>query len=419
MVTARIVNGSQPQDCTAWVPPTMEPGVSRTAALTAAETDVIRRKAQADGYAAGRLEGLAAGRQEAQDAAARLALVLDSLSRPFAVLDAAVEQELVALAFALARQLVRRELKADPGQIVGIVRDALQSLPVATRDIKVHLNPEDAKLVRRTPAGRRPGSRLDHRRGPAADARRCARGHGKLASRRAAGDAASARWSSNCSAAIAKAIGRSKPSGVAVTAVELAAGRATRWAEHLRAARERIGAQRGFVVEGVLSRMVGLAMEATGVEAPVGTLFLVETADGRRAEAEVVGFAGDRLFLMPTGETRGLRPGARVVPARHGLEVAVGRGMLGRVIDGAGQPLDGLGRVEHEDARAARRDADQPARAPPDPRAARRRRALDQRAVHRGPRAAHRPVRRQRRRQERPARHDDALHDGRRRSSSG
>ena len=69
-------------------------------------------------------------------------------SRPFTALDAAVEQELVALAFAFARQLVRRELKADPGQIVGIVRDALQSLPVATRDIKVHLNPADAKLVR-------------------------------------------------------------------------------------------------------------------------------------------------------------------------------------------------------------------------------------------------------------------------------
>jgi flagellar assembly protein FliH len=147
-MTARIVNGSQPEDCTAWVPPTMAPGVSRTAALTATEADAIRRGAQADGYAAGRLEGLAAGRQEAQETAGKLALVLESLSRPFTVLDAAVEQELVALAFALARQLVRRELKADPGQIVGIVRDALQSLPVATRDIKVHLNPEDAKLVR-------------------------------------------------------------------------------------------------------------------------------------------------------------------------------------------------------------------------------------------------------------------------------
>jgi flagellar assembly protein FliH len=147
-MTARIVNGSQPEDCTAWVPPTMEPGVSRTAALTATEADAIRHRAQAEGYAAGRLEGLAAGRQEAQEAAGRLALVLESLSRPFTVLDAAVEQELIALAFAFARQLVRRELKADPGQIVGIVRDALQSLPVATRDIKIHLNPADAKLVR-------------------------------------------------------------------------------------------------------------------------------------------------------------------------------------------------------------------------------------------------------------------------------
>ena len=126
----------------------MQPGVSRTAALTAAETDAIQRRAQAEGYAVGRLEGLEAGRQEARESAGRLALVLESLSRPFAALDAAVEQELVALAIALARQLVRRELKADPGQIVGIVRDALQALPVAARDIKVHLNPEDARLVR-------------------------------------------------------------------------------------------------------------------------------------------------------------------------------------------------------------------------------------------------------------------------------
>jgi flagellar assembly protein FliH len=126
----------------------MSSGVARTAVLTAAETDEIHRRAQADGYAAGRLEGLEAGRKEARESAGRLALVLESLSRPLTALDAIVEQELVELAFALARQLVRRELKADPGQVVGIVRDALQALPVATRDIKVHLNPEDAKLVR-------------------------------------------------------------------------------------------------------------------------------------------------------------------------------------------------------------------------------------------------------------------------------
>ena len=124
--------------------------------------------------------------------------------------------------------------------------------------------------------------------------------------------------------------------------------RGARWAARLGSARAHVGQHRGVVVEGVLSRMVGLAMEATGVEAPVGTLFMVETTDGRRAEAEVVGFSGDRLYLMPTGETRGLRPGARVIPARHDLEVGVGRAMLGRVVDGAGRALDSLGRIEHE-----------------------------------------------------------------------
>ncbi|HVN42289.1 MAG TPA: flagellar protein export ATPase FliI [Steroidobacteraceae bacterium] len=130
--------------------------------------------------------------------------------------------------------------------------------------------------------------------------------------------------------------------------VEVVQQRSSRWADRLRSARAQLGNQRGLVVEGVLSRMVGLAMEATGVEAPVGTLFLVETADGQRAEAEVVGFTDDRLFLMPTGDPRGLSPGARVAPATHDLEVGVGRSMLGRVIDGAGRPLDGLGRIEHD-----------------------------------------------------------------------
>ncbi|MFO1406054.1 MAG: flagellar protein export ATPase FliI [Steroidobacteraceae bacterium] len=133
-----------------------------------------------------------------------------------------------------------------------------------------------------------------------------------------------------------------------MTLADAVAGRGVRWAAQLRAARARAQGGRGLVVEGTLSRMVGLAMEAVGIEAPVGSLFLVETAGGSRAEAEVVGFSGDRLFLMPTGETRGLRPGARVSPARHDLEVPVGRGLLGRVLDGAGRPLDALGRIDHE-----------------------------------------------------------------------
>jgi flagellar assembly protein FliH len=59
-----------------------------------------------------------------------------------------VERELLTLAMALARQIVRRELKADPTQIIGIIREAIAALPVAAREVRVHLHPEDAAVVR-------------------------------------------------------------------------------------------------------------------------------------------------------------------------------------------------------------------------------------------------------------------------------
>ena len=96
-------------------------------------------------------------------------------------------------------------------------------------------------------------------------------------------------------------------------------------------------------VEGSLTRMVGLALEASGCQAAVGDVCDLLSSDGSRCEAEVVGFAGDRLFLMPTGEVHGLAPSARVVPRQRAGSVRVGPGLLGRIIDGTGAPLDGLG----------------------------------------------------------------------------
>ena len=79
-----------------------------------------------------------------------------------------------------------------------------------------------------------------------------------------------------------------------------------------------------FVVEGQLKRVVGLTLEAEGCQVEVGGRCQVETANGRNIEAEVVGFAGDRAFLMPTGEMSGLLPDARVVPDHRSNAVAVG-----------------------------------------------------------------------------------------------
>jgi flagellum-specific ATP synthase len=114
------------------------------------------------------------------------------------------------------------------------------------------------------------------------------------------------------------------------------------WTQRLVHARERMANTGEIIVEGTLNRMVGMTLEAIGCEVPVGGRCLIDTADGKRVEAEVVGFSGDKLFLMPTGDIRGLMPGARVIPTHGVTEVAVGDDLLGRVLDGAGRPLDGL-----------------------------------------------------------------------------
>ncbi len=111
---------------------------------------------------------------------------------------------------------------------------------------------------------------------------------------------------------------------------------------------------------GRLTRAVGLVLEAVGLRLPVGSDCLIELPPGyaqRTTEAEVVGFAGDRIFLMPQSEVAGLLPGARVYPleipginssaAEPGTKrLPVGEGMLGRVVDACGRPLDGLGPLD-------------------------------------------------------------------------
>ncbi|MGQ0529801.1 MAG: flagellar protein export ATPase FliI [Panacagrimonas sp.] len=99
------------------------------------------------------------------------------------------------------------------------------------------------------------------------------------------------------------------------------------------------------VVEGRLTRVVGLTLEAVGLSMQIGGRCRIDAADHTSIEAEVVGFSGDRTFLMPAGEMNGLLPNARVVPLTRRPEFPVGEGLLGRVLDSEGAPLDGLGRL--------------------------------------------------------------------------
>jgi len=92
---------------------------------------------------------------------------------------------------------------------------------------------------------------------------------------------------------------------------------------------------------GTLVRLVGLTLETRGIMAPLGACCEVVGQSGHRVEAEVVGFNDKTLFLMPFTDPVGVGPGDTVRVISNSAQVRLGNALLGRVIDGRGQPLDG------------------------------------------------------------------------------
>ncbi len=124
--------------------------------------------------------------------------------------------------------------------------------------------------------------------------------------------------------------------------------RTQKWLERLVPYVQRAEICPELVVEGQLSRMVGLTLEAVGCRAAIGSRCKVQSKNGQFIEAEVVGFAGDCIFLMPSGNPHGLEPGCRVIPLGSNSLAKVGFGLLGRVLDGSGKPLDNKGPLKTE-----------------------------------------------------------------------
>ena len=138
------------------------------------------------------------------------------------------------------------------------------------------------------------------------------------------------------------------------------------WPEFLSQCSGHLAAVTTIRAEGRLTRVAGLVMEAVGLRLPVGSTCLVSQDGMNPVEAEVVGFAGKKLFLMPTTDVFGLTPGAAVVPADSHVarpkpgrsnhpwrraedrtkHLPVGAGLLGRVLDAQGRPLDSLGALD-------------------------------------------------------------------------
>jgi len=142
-------------------------------------------------------------------------------------------------------------------------------------------------------------------------------------------------------------------------------GSAAKWQEFLHRAQRSVAHDSALEVRGTLTRLTGLVLEASGIRVPVGSQCVVSMKSQQPVLAEVVGFSGDKAFLMPAGDVHGLSSGAGVAPAaayvpvpRLGepvpadlgghagmLRLPLGDGLLGRVVDSQGVPMDRLGPI--------------------------------------------------------------------------
>ncbi|MFU2488446.1 flagellar protein export ATPase FliI [Thauera sp. WH-1] len=147
---------------------------------------------------------------------------------------------------------------------------------------------------------------------------------------------------------------------------------ATLWRDFLADGRRLVESSSPLEISGRLTRINGLVMEAAGIKLPLGSGCRILVPGGGAVEAEVVGFNGDKLYMMPTDDVFGLAPGARVLPMEVGVprlvpgkrigprrraadrakHLPVGDALLGRVVDGAGRPLDNQGPLTTQETRS-------------------------------------------------------------------
>lgn len=132
--------------------------------LTASQLEALQKQAYDEGFVQGkdegyqaglelgkeegRKQGLLEGQEEVQQILKRFEQILKFLSEPVEQVNLQVEEELLALAMATAKQIIRREINADPGQIIAVIKEGIAALPSGASKIKVFLHPADAEIAR-------------------------------------------------------------------------------------------------------------------------------------------------------------------------------------------------------------------------------------------------------------------------------
>jgi flagellar assembly protein FliH len=157
----RIISANEASDYVEWQEPHVEGKIASENSdgirpPTANQMRALHKDAYDEGFTMGRKEGRSKGytegRQEAEAESKqlfqKLEALFNSLAEPVSLLDDELEASIAELTLSIARQLVRREIKIEPGEIVAVVREAVRALPISARNPTIYLHPEDIQLVR-------------------------------------------------------------------------------------------------------------------------------------------------------------------------------------------------------------------------------------------------------------------------------
>jgi flagellar assembly protein FliH len=152
----RILSAGEANEYVEWQEPQVQGRIASSddgiRPPTANDMRMLHKDAYDEGFNMGRKEGRAQGytqaETESQQLFNELEALFNSLANPVAQLDDELETSIAELTLAIARQLVRREIKTEPGEIVAVVREAVRVLPISARNPTIYLHPEDIQLVR-------------------------------------------------------------------------------------------------------------------------------------------------------------------------------------------------------------------------------------------------------------------------------
>ncbi len=165
--TTKIISAQSEPDYERWQAPDVQTieqqKQERAGVLTARQLEELQKQAYDEGFSLGKEEGIRAGLTQGQEEGhqqgllnaqeevtkiiARFGQIIKFLAQPISETNHNVEDELLQLAMAIAKQIIRREISTDPRQIIAVIKEAISALPSNSKNIKIFLHPDDAQLA--------------------------------------------------------------------------------------------------------------------------------------------------------------------------------------------------------------------------------------------------------------------------------